>query len=325
MMRKKRRKSSWRGLLSLALAAFAIVASQAADTIIYLRNGDRLSGKITSENSTDLTLEAGRLGKVVIPIGEISKREEVGAATTAAPATNQVSVPVAPPGTPPAAVVVTPPPKHWNSEIQLGLNLRYTTRDQQEGLVIAKSSYNKGRFREIFDYNFTYGQTEKIRTANRMTGASKTEWDFTPRTYAFGLAGASYDEIRKIDRQFELNPGVGHTWLNSSNLVFKTEIGLGYQDQFFADGSEVNTYAGRLAAIFTWRIWGKLMSDGRVEYFPSLLAADEYRFRFESTLRYPLSKNLSINLVVLDLYDTAAPPGVENNDLQVRSAVGVKF
>jgi hypothetical protein len=47
--------------------------------------------------------------------------------------------------------------------------------------------------------------------------------------------------------------------------------------------------------------------------------------RGESTLRYPLLQNLSINLNVIDLYDTAAPPGVEPNDLQVRSALGIKF
>jgi len=81
----------------------------------------------------------------------------------------------------------------------------------------------------------------------------------------------------------------------------------------------------RLAGIMTWRIWDKLMEDLKVEYFPNVKSVDEYRFRLESTLRYPLLKNLSLNLIVVDLYDTQAPPGVQNNDLQVRSALGIKF
>jgi putative salt-induced outer membrane protein YdiY len=294
-----------------------------------LRNGDRVTGEIVSETATEVTLRSGALGKVTIPVGEILKREQVVAKTAApAPSTNVVTV------TPPTGVTNAPSatakapvvkPKHWNSELQFGLNLRYSTRDQQEALIVAKSTYSNGRFREILDYNYAYGETEGVLSANRMSGSSKTEWDIKPKVYAFGLAGAGYDEIRKIDRSFEVNPGVGYQWIKKPELVFKTEVGLGYQDQFFADGREVNAYSGRLAGIFTWRIWDKLIADGRAEYFPNISAVDEYRLRFESTLRYPLLKNLSLNLIVLDLYDTQAPAKVENNDLQVRSAIGVKF
>jgi hypothetical protein len=45
----------------------------------------------------------------------------------------------------------------------------------------------------------------------------------------------------------------------------------------------------------------------------------------EGTLRYPLLKNLSLNLVVIDLYDTEPVLGVTKNDMQIRSALGIKF
>lgn len=338
-MPKRKRNPNLLWLSRLIFLAFFAIASQAADVIIHLRNGDRVTGAIEAETATEVTIRSGTLGKIVIPVGEILRREGVttpapttntvttGAPATPAPTTNAVAVtaPTPSPAPAPAPVVKPPKPKRWNSEFQFGVNLRYTTKDQQEALVIAKSTYANGRFREILDYNFSWGETEGIQSANRMFGSAKSEWDITPKIYLFGLAGAGYDEIRLIDWQWELNPGMGYQWIKKPDFVFKTEIGLGYQDQYFDNDREVKTYSGRLAAIFTWRIWDKLLADGKAEYFPDVRAIDEYRFRFESTLRYPLLKNVSLNLVVIDLYDTQAPPGVENNDLQVRSAIGVKF
>jgi putative salt-induced outer membrane protein YdiY len=327
--------------LVLICAAALALGTHAADVIIHLRNGDRLTGKISGETPTEVTLQTATLGKIVVPVGQILKREEVVATaatgstnivaaattTTNAPASTPKPAAATPTPTPtPAAVATKPkPPKLWNTELQFGLNLRYTTRDQQEALVIAKSTYSKGHFREILDYNFTWGKTEDTQTANRMAGSAKSEYDLTPRWYLFGLAGAGYDQIRLIERQWEINPGVGYQWIKKPDFVLKTEVGMSYQDQFFQNGDEVNTFAGRLAGIFTWRIYDKLTADGRVEYFPNIKDINEYRLRGESTLRYPLLQNLSINLNVIDLYDTEAPPGVEPNDLQVRSALGIKF
>jgi putative salt-induced outer membrane protein YdiY len=328
-MPKTKRTAKFLVLICAAALAFG---AHAADVIIHLRNGDRLTGKITGETSTEVTLQTATLGKILVPVGQILKREEIvataPAATTntvaTAPTTNAPAAPKPAPA-PVAAVTKPKPPKLWNTELQFGLNLRYTTRDQQEALVLAKSTYAKGKFREILDYNFTWGKTEDTQTANRMAGSAKSEYDLTPKWYLFGLAGAAYDEIRLIDRQWEINPGVGYQWIKTPDFVFKTEVGMSYQDQYFHNGDEVTTFAGRLAGIFTWRIYDKLTADGRLEYFPNIKAIDEYRLRAESVLRYPLLKNLSINLNVIDLYDTEAPPGVEPNDLQVRSALGVKF
>ena len=332
-MRKTKRNGNFIFVFVCAMAL--LLSANAKDVIIFLKNGDRVTGAITAESPTEVTLQTGALGKVVVPVGQILKREEVvtpaaasGSSTNTVAKTTSTNAPAASKtATPTAPAVATKPkePKHWNTELQFGLNLRYTTKDQQEALVIAKSTYAKNHFREILDYNFTWGKTEDTQTANKMSGSSKTEYDLTPKWYVFGLAGGSYDKIRLIDLQVEADPGVGYTWVKKPDFVFKNEIGFGYQDQFFTNDGEIESYSGRLAAIFTWRIYDKLTTDTRLEYFPNLLSIDQYRFRGESTLKYPLSQHLSINLNVIDIYDTQAAPGVQANDLQLRSALGVKF
>ena len=59
--------------------------------------------------------------------------------------------------------------------------------------------------------------------------------------------------------------------------------------------------------------------------FNDLDELGEYRLRIESTLRYPVSKRLSLNLDVIDLYDTRPPETVNPNDLQIHSTIGVAF
>ncbi len=81
----------------------------------------------------------------------------------------------------------------------------------------------------------------------------------------------------------------------------------------------------RLAEIVNWPFGPKLSMDEKFEFFPRVEDLDQYRFRFETNFRYWLRSNLSLNLTVLDVYDTQPAPNVTRNDLQLRSSVGVKF
>jgi hypothetical protein len=343
-------KASWFGLVLLASISLL------ADSItVHLKNGDKITGEIVSNTTNEVVLTHPVFGRLTIPAGQIDKKEllpqPIPPAQTSqlpnAPVsresnTNAPTLPAGPFNTPSAPTHMSQKPepkkeekpkteekpkgpKLWNTELQFGLNLRYSTKDQQEYLVLAKSTYAKPPFRHIFDYNFNYGRTEGIISGDKMVASEKTEFDLSKKTYIFSLLGGGYDQIRRIDAQYELSPGVGWNLLQRSNFVFKTEVGFTYQEQFRSDDSDQKTYSGRLAEMFTWRIFDKLTADGKIEFFPNLTHFGDYRLRLEGTLRYPLNNLLSFNLVVIDLYDTLPAPDVERNDLQIRSTLGIKF
>jgi hypothetical protein len=113
--------------------------------------------------------------------------------------------------------------------------------------------------------------------------------------------------------------------LKLTNFVWKGEMGFNFQQQNRADDTRQNSYSVRIAEIFAWRVWDKLTADLKAEFFPNLDEFGEYRLRIESTLRYPVSNRLSLNLDIIDLYDTRPPADVSNNDLQIRSTIGVTF
>ena len=348
-MLKKRLSNEW-SILTIILLMLLLGSPAGAQTvIIHLKNGDRVSGQVLSESTNSVRLTNTFLGAFDIPLAQIEKREAppvpsptgtntppiATLSTNATPAaTNTVAtLPPLPqkdakPALNPANPEATPissTPSYWKHDLRFGLNLRYATKDSHEFLSILKSTYGKPPFRHIFDVNFKYGRLEGDLAANSLAASEKTEYQLSPRSYVFNLIGGGYDEIRKIDYQFEVGPGFGVELLKLTNFVWKGEMGFNFQQQNRADDTYQNTYSVRIAEIFAWRVWEQLTADLKLEFFPSLDEFGEYRFRIESTLRYPVSKNLSLNLDVIDLYDTRPPQDVSENDLQIRSTIGVTF
>jgi putative salt-induced outer membrane protein YdiY len=341
-----------RALLLMAVL-LASVAVRAENVILHLKNGDRVSGQFVAETTNAVTVLNRLFGPIQVPLNEISKRENI--AETPPPVAKAPIVPAltnSPPTTQTSAVVKTPSPapepekkeprgpmkpanpeatpiattpSFWKHDLRFGLNLRYSSRDSQEFSVIAKSTYGKAPFRHIIDLGFRYGKLDGGLAANSLTGSEKTEYQLSSKAYVFGLVGGGYDEVRKIEKQFDLGPGIGMELLKLTNFVWKSELGFNFQQQYRSDDTRNTTYSVRVAQIFAWRIWEKLTADAKFEFFQNLEQFGEYRLRMESTLRYPVSKTLSLNLDVIDLYDTEPARNIPHNDLQIRSSIGVTF
>jgi putative salt-induced outer membrane protein YdiY len=304
-------------ILWLACSLFAGARAAEQQIILHLRNGDRLTGFIVSETTNHVVLTNAWTTGIKLPQRDIVRREPL-VAVAAAP-TNVIAPAMPLPPLPRPTVLL-------GGEIQLGADLGFGEKNRQLYTGRAKLSFAYHRWRNLFDYSFSYGRTEGITSANRMDGLIKSDYDLTRRFYAYNQAAAGYDEIRKIDWRYEIGPGLGYHVIARTNFLFKTEAGINYQAQTFTDQSRTELFFYRFAEEALWKINSRLTVDEKFEFFPQVEDfLGEYRFRFESNLRYALLNNLFLTLTVLDQYDTEPAPGVGPNDLQVRSTVGVKF
>ena len=188
-----------------------------------------------------------------------------------------------------------------------------------------KLNYVKAPLRNNLDFLFTYGRTEGVLSANRMDGSMKTDYDLNRRVYLYSLEGAGYDEIRKIDWRYEVGPGCGYQLIMLTNFVLRVEGGLQYQVQNFKGGKQDEVFYNRLAQDLKWNLGTLFTFDEKVEYLHEVADFQVYRLRVEANLRYWLRSNLSLNFTVINLYDTVTAPGVGQNDLQLRSSIGLKF
>src|SRR5436190_15345235 len=113
--------------------------------------------------------------------------------------------------------------------------------------------------------------------------------------------------------------------MKQTQLAFHPETDMNYQAQYLEDNLKKEIVYLRLGEDATWKINAKLSLDEKFEFFPSTEKLADYRMRFESNLRYAIVNNLSFIVTVLDTYETQTARDVPQNDLQVRSSIGVKF
>jgi hypothetical protein len=242
--------------------------------------------------------------------------------------------------------------RYWKGEARFGASFLYGVNNQQIYTGRFKLTYQrpyaanpKHFFRNILDYSVDYGWTSTpegtntILSANRMDLSDKTDFDIGSDFYIYNLASTGYDEVRKIDSRFEIGPGIGYHLFTAPNFVVNVESGIDYQAEYRVGSSTNNTLdlSYRAAEDLTWKMGPRYTLIEKLEFLPRIseLAnqstantsanAIDYRLRFEATLSYGFWKNLSLNLSVSDLYDTRPAPGIPNNDLQIRSSVGITF
>jgi len=364
MARLQRSSTASTRRLALALWTcwFITTLAGAQPVILHLRNGDRISGVLVTEDPTRMTLTNAILGRFSIPLTAVAQREgvtNIAVGKSSVPAVTNTP----PPALPPAlqnklndlqtvhatgnisaeeyqrqqAKLLSPPkppgPKHWSAELYAGMDLAYSQKDRQLYTGRMKLNYARAPLRNNIDYLFTYGWTDGELSANRMDGWMKTDLDLTPHTYLYSLEGAGYDEIRRVNWRYEVGPGVGYHLIKRTNLVVRVEAGFNYQVQNIheipasgpAYDREEKNFSQRLAQDIRWNIGSQFTFDEKAEYFPELTDFNSYRLRVEANLRYWLKGNMSLNFTIIDTFETKTSSGVGQNDLQLRSSIGVKF
>jgi hypothetical protein len=271
-----------------------------------------------------------------VPRTEIERREiTVAAGTNRAAGTNLAAK---------LKAQVTPPPppklfKHWKGEAEVGLDLIYNTSDQQTYHGRFTLSYErpyasdpKRFFRNTTDYSVEYGKIEQtingvrqtVASSDKMGASDKTSFDITHRWYSYNLAGAGDDRIQNIRLRVEEGPGMGYHLLMLTNWVVNLESGVDYQIQYNTDDTHTRDFFYRFAEDINWKISPRTTLVEKAEFYPRVNFT-EYRLRAEATLSYNLWRYVYLNMTVRDSYDTRPVAGAQPNELEIHSALGVKF
>jgi putative salt-induced outer membrane protein YdiY len=332
---------SFLGCLLLLLGAVA--PSLARDVVVQLRNGDRLTGRLLGQETNSVILATSWAESLVIPLAAIGGlRAATGEdllpppdSTVATAKTDPAETPKSPATAATAADTKPTPqdaPKRFRHNVQAGANFNFGARDSQLFYGRIKSTYERPYddhpklfFRTFGDYSVDYGRTEKLVSADRMSGSLKTDFDLTPRYYAYNAASCGYDDVRRIDFQYEAGPGLGVRVLTHTNLSVSLESGLNYQAQQRADNADVDSLYWRIGNNLTWKISPRLTLAEKFEFFLDGADPEQYRFRLDATLSLRVLENISLNLTVLNTFDTDPAASVNKNELQIRSSIGVAF
>lgn len=171
----------------------------------------------------------------------------------------------------------------------------------------------------------SYGETEGVISTAQVLGSLKTYFDLTRNFYAYNLGGAGYDIVRKIDLQWELGPGLGWRAIKRPKLALDFELGGQYLVRNLATGPDTRDVYLRFAENLAWEIGPRVTLKQTLAYLPQSDEFENFRLRLDSTVSFGILHNLSVNFGLVNLYDSRPPPGVDPNQLQLRSTIGVNF
>ncbi|MEK7707524.1 MAG: hypothetical protein AAB380_05960, partial [Verrucomicrobiota bacterium] len=197
------------------LLALGMQPARAENVVLHLRNGDRIAGTIVAEDTNRVVLATSWIKELPVPLSAIQGRDLVTNAVTtnvvaeaklAVPAPNSAATNIvaAAKATPPAGAITPaskpPKPKLWKANLSLGTDLQFGASDHELYYGRFKLTYEqpyksgaKKFFRNVFDYAVDYGETDGVKSADRMYGSVKTDFDVGRRVFVYNLAGAGYD------------------------------------------------------------------------------------------------------------------------------------
>ena len=315
--------------------------------LITLRNGDRISGELASENDERVVLKSPTLGKVRIPKADIAKRETPAPPAAPAPASPPPAAAAKPAAAPPAPALAAAPKTNapvtgwlswtpdwaqplmtnWHGNVQLGMDLGFGTADRQTFYVNASAAHTWNRVRNFADFHSAYGLVNKLQSADRRDGSLKTETDLGTkrRLYAYNQGGAGYDAIRQLDLEFHEGVGMGYKLVQRPKLTVNNELGVQYQSLDYIHSPDRSFMSLRFGENLTWNVLEKVNVNQRLSFSPDVSNFGAYRIRLDIGVSYPLFKRVTINVNAVDEYDSKPPPGVDRNDLQIQSTLGITF
>lgn len=313
------------GLLTNTLAAEPV--------IFYLKGGDRIAGTVLSETTNAVVIATPWVKELSIPLDQIEARDP-GVVTTPPP--TPATVTAVPPGKPPVLAASKPeaPPaiKPWKLDAKLGMDLIYGEKDRriyygQIALKYARPYEPNSRqfLRNALEYRADYATTDAVQSANRMYGSNKTDFDVAEHMFIYNLVGVGYDDVRLIDLQYEIGPGLGYHLLHRPTLTANVEGGFSYQVQDRPDSQRIEAAYARAAQDVTWKIYSNTTLTQRASVLTRVDSPDQLQFRLEGNLCFAIVKNLSFNLTAIEMFDTRPVAGVTPSEFQLRSAIGVAF
>jgi hypothetical protein len=308
--------------------------------VLHLKNGDRITATVISESTNALVVSTPWLREVSVAPDQIERRELVPADSL--PPSNPPGVLVTSTNPPPPArnlvVETTAKPdkpnaaKLWKVDAKFGLALVRGVTDSQNYYGAFTLTYDRPyqsapaeSFRNRVESQMTYSQVDGVQSANLFFAGDRVDFDISRNEYIYNYVGGGFDQVRKIESQYEIGPGVGSHLLRRTNLVANLDGGFTFQEQNRVGAESIDAVYLRVGQDLAWKLPSNINFTQRAAWLTRVDAPEQMQLRWEANLAFALMQNLSFNFSVLDLYDTRPVPGVTPNGLQLRSSLGFNF
>lgn len=339
-----------RGMRTVVLftVLFVLAAGgQAAADEVWLKNGDRITGKVVSMEEGTLVFNTTYAGDLSIQWGEVISlktdepiRVVLGDETTAqGPVTpgdagelklkaEQLSEPL----TVDLANIKTinpkppKPPLTTTLRLNLGASFASGNTDRQDiyadGEFMARTQHN----RYTIGGRYLRSESDDVKTEDRAMGYMKYDHFFTKKWYAYANTSAEKDEFKDIDLRYTLGVGAGYQFIESARTNLSLEGGVSYVDENYIVAEDNSFTAGRWGLRFE-----HFLLPESLQYFlyhtglQSIEDSEDLILFTQTGFRIPFYKNLNITAQVNWEYDKSPSPGKKESDYLYVLSLGYQW
>ncbi len=333
---------------AVLFSTFIAPPAARADEVL-LKNGDRLTGKITSLADGKITINLPAAGDVKIDLKQVATYQTDGpiAVKLGDGQLVQRKVTAADPGrvrlddkemgnnpVPIDYVKQINPPTYpiYSGSIAAGALLT-RGNTQTDSLNLAAHLERRGE-RDKFAIGGTYiygrshdrdtGQTET--TAENWQTEARYDYEFTPKFYGFADAQISKDRVARLQLRVAPSVGVGYKFVQQPDFTFATEGGLAWVYERFTNNTPVREDVSlRLAYHATKKFNDTFSVYHDMEYFPSLETGRHYIVNTDLGLRANLTKHLFTEAKIVLDFDSAPANGALKTNTTYLVNVGYNF
>jgi len=329
------------------LCVLAYSATVFADEV-YLKNGDRLSGKIVRLTEGKLVLQSKVAGEVTVSLADIRtfssdepvevhlKDGTVLRQPVAAAEPNEFALKTAAPLQPqkfPLAQVasINPPPApkpRWTGSISgsIGVTTGNTEAKSLSGSVsLARRSEQ--------DRTTADADVAQVSQTDRDTGESDTtenwwrfrgQYDYFFTKKLFGFVNGRYekDEIARLERRVVVGGGAGYQWIETNITTFSTNLGVASVfEKYKFQGDTNNQLSLQAGYVFSHQLGKNTKFLHDLTYYPSFEDFSDYFLTSTAELRTNLTKTMFANFKVIFNYD--ATPALDRGSTDTKYLLGV--
>ena len=278
-----------------------------ADTV-YLKNGDKISGKVLKDLEDSVEIESEAIGSVSIKrefIEKIVSDEEIK-----------------------KAEIREEKERLWKKEVSIGYN-KITGNSESSALnanLFANRKTDKNEFTVKASYN--YGSTNRKMDTQKWYGMLRYAYSFGnfKKWYHFYRLEADHDRFANIDYRIIPSSGLGYWFSDTDDWKAMLECGIGFGHTNYRDNTKSKNEAMLIPrAFFEKSLWGESKISEDITLYPSLEDFGEYRLHSETAFINPINDKLSLKFSLIEDYNSYPAQGTKKNDLSLISSLVYSF
>ena len=274
---------------------------------VYLKNGDRISGKVIEEQEENIVIDTEAIGSIVIN-KKFVERIVAGEDIKEAKAAEQKDKP-------------------WQRNISVGYNKSSGNTQNNQVSTHLYANRKTGHDEFTMKGEVYYSSSNKKMDSQKWYGMGRYAFSFWDRKwYNFYKLETDHDRFANIDYRAIPSTGTGYWFSDEPDWKAMIELGIGLEYTNYRDASKDSNEAVLVPrGFFEKRLIEELRISEEIVLYPSLKDTDKYRLRSETALTHPISDRLSWKISFIDELNSIPTGSAKKNDYRLISSLDYAF